>query len=1224
MMDFPCKLRLFFLGIIGILCFSASTYSPFQTSPEDWEAPPQCQSNMQSSEGDIVFVAGFSRTATTSMAAAMQELGFETLHWKQWVEQYLDVLTYTYNGLIPNLDVSKIIGNRAKLALLDSPMVSPLLEDLLNAYPHAKVIQTSRNSSTWFESYVSYHNSQWMYDEWRAPVLYSLSYVARALRLSSCLRWFDIIEHSSMLDLETLPQLFQLYRRSDEIVLGTWMPQRDTWIILKEAREAKIRSQVPPEKLLVFDAGQGDGWEQLEQFLGVRRKRGSASAFPAQFSAASVYNASFQQAFLQHNRTAIFMAAAILASIILLFAVSATCFSSDFIMRFQVLTNLIASYPRLRSIYHSRKAAGHFDYGETSPSWQSLGLHKATQELSALRSTPGGSSAVFMDDFKVLGTYLPTDQAVGACLACVGLAAADLYELRGGRAQTVIVRRSDAGAVPVAGYLHMRVDPSDDGYAGMNGFKHMVEAEGTVNPVRKPYLCRDSRHVFLHGGFPKLKKGILEFLQSECTVSGIASRTIEWDAEALEKALQTAGLAASKCATPAEWRNSAQGQIIQRLPLVLLEPRHGPRVARKLSTCAVTPLSDVIVIDLSHVIASPVVGRTLSEHGALVIKVVTQKRPRRPAFDEETNCGKYPLEIDIRCVEGKAQLWALLHVADILIDGYTTGALERLGFCTDAVEAVNPSLIYVDVTCYGHVGPRKFWKGFQQNANFATGTAVIEDEELLAYQLVSQLDYATGLVGAYGAILALCQRQQSGRASRVHTSLCRVATWMGLFGASCPSFSEFAGSALRLLWGMAGHVERTGNALYVRPAIQMSVTPPQRNVGFRRWWRAGNVDHYGASNEKTEACAKNVNDCPGPRTYFSIDYSGDAVELQIRGRTDIVGACTAHIPEKISWSAAMHFPLIMRTRADTELTSEVAEEVAHSIKRDLLNYGAIIFRGLQLQTPQDVSKLIHMVAPELGWVPTTVAGGGTYRSLEAPNVQTSSNEPPSCAMEPHMDKAHQIDFPECIFFAMMVELPMNAGGETIVTDMRAVTSELHQNGIIDRFEANGGVLYEKLFWSAGHSDGQMQGFTWQRAFGFEDKASVERHLSSTGSKWRWLENDTLKVSNVEPVLRRHCLSNEALWVNGVHTNNSSYYRHAQHIDTSRGSPMDTFFGNGTSISEDMLAQIRGTFWRHSVPLRLRATDLLVVDNMLVAHGRMSWPSGLARKLTLTHFKRTSV
>jgi hypothetical protein len=72
-------------------------------------------------------------------------------------------------------------------------------------------------------------------------------------------------------------------------------------------------------------------------------------------------------------------------------------------------------------------------------------------------------------------------------------------------------------------------------------------------------------------------------------------------------------------------------------------------VTRCLACCskagAPRPLSDVLVLDFSHVIASPVVGRTLAEHGATVIKLVTQKRPRRALFDEEANQGKLTLEV---------------------------------------------------------------------------------------------------------------------------------------------------------------------------------------------------------------------------------------------------------------------------------------------------------------------------------------------------------------------------------------------------------------------------------------------------------------------------------------------------------------------------------------------------------------------------------------------------
>ena len=127
-------------------------------------------------------------------------------------------------------------------------------------------------------------------------------------------------------------------------------------------------------------------------------------------------------------------------------------------------------------------------------------------------------------------------------------------------------------------------------------------------------------------------------------------------------------------------------------------------------------------------------------------------------FDCETNHGKRVLTLELGTEQGRARLWELLRVADVLIDGFANGALSRFGFPIDEVLARNPQLVYLDLSCFGHVGPLAHGKGFQQNANFAAGVAGIADEELLAYQLVSQVDYATGFLGAYGVVLGLLER----------------------------------------------------------------------------------------------------------------------------------------------------------------------------------------------------------------------------------------------------------------------------------------------------------------------------------------------------------------------------------------------------------------------------------------------------------------------------------
>lgn len=128
-------------------------------------------------------------------------------------------------------------------------------------------------------------------------------------------------------------------------------------------------------------------------------------------------------------------------------------------------------------------------------------------------------------------------------------------------------------------------------------------------------------------------------------------------------------------------------------------------------------------------------------------------------------------------------------------------------------------------------------------ANFATGVASVEDEKLLGYQLVSQIDYATGYLGAYGVILGLIDRQIAAIEGRpfgglsVYASLCQTATWMMRLGAGCPSLINYIYRVTRLLWFGDRHAVSIGDLRYVplQAAVTMSITPAMRH-GFERWW----------------------------------------------------------------------------------------------------------------------------------------------------------------------------------------------------------------------------------------------------------------------------------------------------------------------------------------------------------------------------------------------------
>ena len=525
----------------------------------------------------------------------------------------------------------------------------------------------------------------------------------------------------------------------------------------------------------------------------------------------------------------------------------------DYIKRFRCWYKVINEYPRLLAVWEKHASAGWFQYGAPPARFGELASHPATQSLLNLRfgvcmseRKRGGlkSTLEFSEDFPVLPTYLPIEEGAAAALGAVSLAAAELYELRTGRGQRVDVSQSGAG-LTTAQYLYIYVQPSGK-WKGLHGFDGTMAAEGSVKPQRKAYECRDGRWIFLHGGFPKLKKGLTDFLECECTVPAMSAACKKWDAADLETAMQAKGLAATMCRTPMEWRASAQGKVMAEHPPVVLEPTSpsANSTPRVLPAKAARPLSDVLVVDFSHVIASPVVGRTLADHGATVIKVISHERPRREMFDCETNHGKRVLAVELNTPDGKQRLWDLLKVADVLIDGFAGSALARQGFSRDDVLTKCPHLVYLNLTCFGHEGPLAHGKGFQQNANFAAGVAGIEDEELLGYQLVSQIDYATGFLGAYGVILGLLERQAAAKSGHaltkgvtVHTSLVQAATWMGGFGARPPPPMEWLGRVTRLLWFSDARSTRVGDLTYLPPgsAVRMSITPPNRHA-FERWW----------------------------------------------------------------------------------------------------------------------------------------------------------------------------------------------------------------------------------------------------------------------------------------------------------------------------------------------------------------------------------------------------
>ncbi len=198
------------------------------------------------------------------------------------------------------------------------------------------------------------------------------------------------------------------------------------------------------------------------------------------------------------------------------------------------------------------------------------------------------------------------------------------------------------------------------------------------------------------------------------------------------------------------------------------------------------PLAGVKVIELAHVMAGPVCGLMLADMGAAVTKV--EKLPggddtRRflpPAIGDQSaaymmmNRNKKGIAVDLKTPQGRDCVIALLKTADVVIENYRAGTMERLGLGYDALAKINPGLIYCEISGFGRTGPYRERGGYDLIAQGMSGLMSITGEgpgrELVKIG-APVTDITAGILGATGVLAAYIHRLKTGEGQRVDTSL---------------------------------------------------------------------------------------------------------------------------------------------------------------------------------------------------------------------------------------------------------------------------------------------------------------------------------------------------------------------------------------------------------------------------------------------------------------------
>ena len=425
-------------------------------------------------------------------------------------------------------------------------------------------------------------------------------------------------------------------------------------------------------------------------------------------------------------------------------------------------------------------------------------------------------------DHEVVGAdpLLPSPHHLGEGAAVArlltGLAAADLWRLRTGRAQRVTV---DAAHAAAALWSAFRVRYHDEA-------KKPTMDRAAINlRLAQIFATRDGRHIQLHPSFND-RAAVLDELgvADDATRETIAAAVARRDAFELEAALVERRLCGGVVLTKDEWAAHPQGRAIAGLPVVSIT-RLGDAPAEDLRGTD-RPLGDVRVLDLTRVLAGPTCAKTLAEHGADVLHVSAPGLETDGPFEVETGIGKRQCHLDLRTDDGARRLHELIADADVFSQGYRLGALARRGLAPEQLAAARPGIVVVSENCYGHVGPWAERPGWEQLGQAATGMSHREGgtgPPRLAPVAVN--DYTTGYFAAYGAMVALARRATEGGSWHVQVSLCQTSTWFQSLGddvdpAAAPHLDDTA-----FLDEM--DTPAVGRISYLRPAVTMSETPPR-------------------------------------------------------------------------------------------------------------------------------------------------------------------------------------------------------------------------------------------------------------------------------------------------------------------------------------------------------------------------------------------------------------
>lgn len=295
------------------------------------------------------------------------------------------------------------------------------------------------------------------------------------------------------------------------------------------------------------------------------------------------------------------------------------------------------------------------------------------------------------------------------------------------------------------------------------------------------------------------------------------------------------------------------------------------------------------------------------------------------------------------------------------------------------------------------------------------------------------------------------------------------------------------------------------------------------------------------------------------------------------------------------------FPLVVQPALEGVDLLQWITGARETVERWTREHSGVLFRGFEISSIEEFEQFARAFSPTL----LDYVDQHTPRTKLNEHIYTSTEYPSDHHVPFHSENSKNSTWPLKIWFFCLQ--PASQGGETPIADNRKVF-QLLDPAITKRFcEKN--VMYVRNF-------GEGVGLTWQKVFQTAERAEVEVYCRQTGMTCEWKSNDRLRVRHVGQAVATHPQTLETVWFNQAHlfhvSGLSAEARESiRQVFSEEELPGNAYYGDGSPIEDSVLDEIREAYWQAAVTFPWRSGDVLMLDNMLLAHARTPY-SGTRR------------